>query len=122
MILEEMTDRIIRCAIEVHRQLGPGLLEAAYEAALDIEFQEAGLKFFRQYPLPVTYRGRTVGDYRLDFLVEDAIVLEIKSVERFDPIFQAQVLTYLKASGKKVGLLINFTSVLLARGRRRFVL
>ena len=122
MLHEDVTERIIRCAVEVHRQLGPGLLEAAYEAALEIEFKHCGLGYRRQHPLPVTYRGHVVGDYRLDFLVEDAVVVEIKSVERLDPVFQAQVLTYLRASGTRVGLLINFNSVLLTGGLRRFVL
>jgi GxxExxY protein len=110
------------CAIEVHRQLGPGLLEANYEAALCIELDAAGLKFQRQVPFPAMYKGRIIGEYRIDLIVEDAVLVEIKSVERFDPILEAQVLTYLKITGKKLGLLINFNSRLLRDGIRRFIL
>jgi len=104
----------------VHRVLGPGLLEASYEAALAIEFTAAKLKFQRQPILPVSYKGKLVGEHRLDFLVEDAVVVELKSVERFDPIFEAQVLTYLRVSGKDRGLLINFNSRLLKDGLKRY--
>ncbi len=120
--LNILTEKIIGCAIEVHRQLGPGLLESTYEAALAIEMESAGLHFERQALFPVAYKGHAVGEYRLDFLVEDAIVVEIKSVERFDPVFEAQVLTYLKATGKHIGLLINFNSRLLKHGVKRLVL
>jgi GxxExxY protein len=120
--LNQLTERIIGCGIEVHRHLGPGLLEATYEEALCIEFQESGIKYKRQLPFPILYKGRTLGEYRLDLLVEDAVVVEIKSVERFDPVFEAQVLTYLKVTGKRVGLLINFNSRLLRDGIKRFVL
>lgn len=119
--LKDLTEKIIGCAIEVHRQLGPGLLEATYEAALCIELSEAGIPHQRQVSFPVVYKGKTIGEYRLDLLVADAVVVEIKSVERFDPVFEAQVLTYLRATGKKVGLLINFNSRLLREGVRRFV-
>jgi GxxExxY protein len=120
--LRRLTERIIGCAIEVHKQLGPGLLEGTYEAALSIEFNVAGLSHVRQPILPVMYKGQVIGEYRLDFIVADKIVIEIKSVERFDPIFEAQVLTYLKVTGKRIGLLINFNSRLLKDGIKRFVL
>jgi len=120
--INQVTERIIGCAIEVHRHLGPGLLEATYQAALSIELEIAGLRFQRQPVFPATYKHRIVGEYRPDLIVEDAVVVEIKSVERFDPVFQAQVLTYLKITGKKVGLLINFNSRLLRDGIRRFIL
>lgn len=120
--LKQLTERIIGCAIEVHRQLGPGLLEGTYEAALCIELTAAGLKFVRQSVLPVVYKGQVIGEYRLDLIVEDSVVVEIKSVERFDRIFEAQVLTYLKVTGKRVGLLMNFNSRLLRDGIKRFVL
>jgi GxxExxY protein len=120
--LKQLTERIIGCAIEVHRQLGPGLLEQTYEAALCIELQNAGVNFVRQPVFPVLYKGQTIGEYRLDLIVADAVVVEIKSVERFDPIFEAQVLSYLRMTGKKVGLLINFKSRLLRDGLKRYVL
>ena len=119
--LKQLTERIIGCAIEVHRQLGPGLLEGTYEAALCIELQGAGLSFVRQPIFPVVYKGQLIGEYRLDLIVQDAVVVEIKSVERFDPIFEAQVLTYLQVTGKKVGLLLNFNSRLLRDGIKRYV-
>lgn len=119
---DPLTEKIIGCAIEVHRVLGPGLLELSYEAALAIEFQSAKINFQRQLVIPVSYKGRPIGEHRLDFLVEDAVVVELKSVERFDPIFEAQVLTYLRLSGKRRGLLINFNSRLLKDGVKRFVL
>ena len=119
---DPLTEKIIGCAIEVHRVLGPGLLEASYEAALAIEFQAAKIAFQKQLVIPVSYKGQPIGEHRLDFLVEDAVVVELKSVERFDPIFEAQVLTYLRLSGKQRGLLINFNSRLLKDGVKRFVL
>ena len=119
--LDRITERIIGCAIEVHRVLGPGLLESAYEAALGIELEKAGLKYESQAAVPIRYKGQLIGDYRLDLLVENEVIVEVKSVERFDPIFQAQVLTYLRATGRRVGLLINFNSRLLKDGIKRFV-
>lgn len=119
--INALTERIIGCAIEVHRQLGPGLLESTYEAALSVEFEESNLQYKRQVTFPVIYKGRTIGEYRLDMIVEDAVVVEIKSVERFDPVFEAQVLTYLKVTGMKIGLLINFNSRLLRDGIKRYI-
>ena len=119
---DPLTERIIGCAIEVHRQLGPGLLEATYEAALAIEMTTAGLHFQQQLVIPVSYKGQPIGEHRLDFLVEEAVVVELKSVERFDPIFEAQILTYLKLTGKRRGLLLNFNSRLLKDGLKRYVL
>ena len=119
--INRLTEKIIGCAIEVHRQLGPGLLEATYESALCVELESANLKYLRQPVFPVVYKGTTIGEYRLDLLVEDAVVVEIKSVERLDPVFEAQVLTYLRITGKKVGLLMNFNSRFLKDGIRRFV-
>lgn len=119
---DPLTEKIIGCAIEVHRVLGPGLLEASYEAALAIEFQAAKINFQRQFIIPVRYKGQPIGEHRLDFLVENAVIVELKSVERFDPIFEAQVLTYLRLSGKNRGLLINFNSRLLKDGVKRYML
>ena len=102
--------------------LGPGLLESAYEEALCIELNDSGLAYHRQLPVPALYKGQVVGNYRVDLLVEDAVIVELKSVERLDSVFEAQVLTYLRVTGKKVGLLINFNSRLLTQGVKRLVL
>lgn len=120
--LKEITEKIIGCAIEVHRNLGPGLLEQIYENALCIELEMSGLKYQRQEKYPLLYKQRNIGEHRIDLIIEENIIVEIKSVERFDPIFEAQVLTYLKITGKKVGLLINFNSKLLKDGIKRYVL
>ncbi len=120
--INQLTEKIIGCAIEVHRNLGPGLLESIYEAALAIELESAGVCFARQVPVPVRYKGKTIAECRLDLVVEDRVIVEVKSVERHDPIFEAQILTYLRISGKRVGLLINFNSRLLKDGIRRFIM
>jgi GxxExxY protein len=117
----QLTQKIIGCAIEVHRQLGPGLLESTYEAALAIELETSGIQFERQLSIPVLYKDRKIGEYRLDLLVEKEVVVEIKSVERFDPVFEAQILTYLRITGAQVGLLMNFNSRLLHDGIKRFI-
>jgi len=119
---DPLTERIIGCAIEVHRTLGPGLLESTYESALCIEFQLAGLDFQRQLVVPVSYKNHPVGDCRVDVVVDKSVIVEIKSVERFEPIFEAQLLTYLKITGLKRGLLLNFNSRLLKDGIKRLVL
>lgn len=120
--INSLTEKIIGCAIEVHRELGPGLLEVTYEEALCIELGIAGLKFGRQVPFPVLYKGRNLGEYRLDLIVEDKVIVEIKSVERFASVFEAQISTYLKATNKKVGLLVNFNNRLLHDGVKRFII
>ena len=120
--INDLTKRIIGCAIEVHRALGPGLQErTCTRTPWRSSFATRSLPFDRQVSVPVAYKGEWVGDYRLDLIVGDAVVVEIKSVERGDPLFEAQLLAYLKASGKRVGLLINFNSHLLSQGVRRFV-
>src|SRR6185312_4062917 len=119
---DPLTEKIIGCAIEVHRQLGPGLLESTYENALAVEFELSGLQFQRQVPFPISYKGRIIGEHRLDLLIEKSVILEIKSVDRHDPIFEAQVLTYLKITGLRRALLVNFNSRLLKDGIKRFVL
>src|SRR5688572_27012665 len=91
-----LTQRIIGCAIAVHRELGPGLLEASYEAALCIELSDDGISFRRQVCVPAMYKGRAVGEYRIDFVVDESAIVEVKSVERLVPVFEAQLLTYLK--------------------------
>jgi GxxExxY protein len=120
--INRLTERIIGCAIEVHRQLGPGLLEGTYELALCIELTDVGLKHERQLIIPVVYKGRNIGEYRLDLLVEDTVIVEIKSVERHDPVFEAQLLTYLRVTGKHIGLLINFNNRMLRTGIKRLAL
>ena len=117
-----MTEKIIAAAIEVHRHLGPGLLESAYEECLCYELARASLRFQRQVPLPVNYKGlRLDCAYRMDLVVEDAVVLEIKAVDELLPVHKAQVLTYLSASGKQLGLLINFKVPVLRAGIKRLV-
>jgi GxxExxY protein len=120
--INSLTERIIGCGIEVHRQLGPGLLESIYESALCVELEIAGLQYQRQVPVSVSYKNQIIGDLRLDLVVENSVVVEIKSVDRIEPLFEAQVLTYLRVSGKRVGLLINFNSRLLKTGIQRFIL
>lgn len=117
-----LTEIIIAGAIEVHRTLGPGLLESTYEACLAAELQKRGLGVECQKPLPVTYKGVRVDcGYRIDLLVEGKVIVELKSVQSLDPVHQAQVLSYLKQSGCTVGLLINFNVTMLKQGLKRFV-
>ena len=118
-----LTERVIGAAIEVHRQLGPGLLESAYGECLCYELSTCGIAYDREVPLPLTYKGnRLECGYRMDIVVEGQIILEIKAVEEILPIHEAQVLTYLRLSGHQLALLLNFNTVLLKHGIRRFVL
>ncbi len=118
-----LTEKIIASAIAVHRELGPGLLESAYEACLLFELTDRGLLVERQKALPVLYRDvRLDCGYRLDLVVEGKIIIELKAVERIEPIHQAQILSYLKLSDCKIGLLLNFNVKVLKNGIRRFVL
>ena len=120
--LNRITEGIIGAAIEVHRDLGPGLLESAYETCLAFELVERGLKVEQQKPLPVVYREVKLDcGYRLDILVEEAVIVEVKAVDRLAPIHKAQLLSYLRLSGCKVGLLINFNVKVLKDGIRRVV-
>ena len=117
-----LTEKIIGAAIEVHKVLGPGLLESAYEGCLAHEFSLANISFERQVPLPLSYKSLPVDcGYRLDFLVEKTVVLELKAVDVLQPIHQAQVLTYLKLGGWPIGLLINFNVSVLKKGIKRLV-
>jgi GxxExxY protein len=119
----DLSERVIGLAIEVHRQLGPGLLESTYEECLCFELSQAGIQFGRQLPLPVVYKDvRLDCGYRVDIAVGEDLIVEIKSVERLLAIHDAQVLTYLRLSGRKIGLLMNFNTTLLKDGLRRFVL
>lgn len=123
MKINQITETIIGAAIEVHRALGPGLLESAYEECLCQELDLRRVPFERQRPLPVEYKGiRLDCGYRLDLLVADKVVVEIKAVESLLSIHEAQLLTYLKLGGWKVGLLLNFNVPVLKRGIRRRVL
>lgn len=117
-----ITEKIIGCALEVHKTLGPGLLESIYESAMCIELEQKGLKFERQKELPVVYKNNNIGNFRTDIIVEDKIVLELKSVERIDPVFEFQILSYMKLGNYKLVLLMNFNSKLLKQGIKRFIL
>jgi len=120
--LNEVTENIMGAAIEVHRALGPGLLESAYEACLAYELGKRGFKVERQWPLPVVYREVKLDcGYRIDLLVEESVIVELKAVEKLAPIHEAQLLSYLKLSGCRVGLLINFNVKVLKNGVRRII-
>jgi GxxExxY protein len=117
LLHEELTEAIIGAAVEVHRALGPGLLESAYEECLCHELHLRGIHFKRQVPLPVQYKGIALDcGYRLDIVVQDLVILEIKCVEHVLPVHEAQLITYLKMTGKRVGLILNFNVAVLARG------
>ena len=117
-----LSKEVIGAAIEVHRLLGPGLLESAYEQCLCRELTLRRIAFQRQQPLPLDYKGDILDcGYRMDMVVADKVVVEIKSVERLEPIHDAQLLTYLKLSGYKLGLLLNFNVPALRRGLKRIV-
>ncbi len=118
----QLTEKIIGAAIEVHRVLGPGLLESAYEECLCHELDITAVPYERQVPLPVNYKGRWLDcGYRLDILVDDAVVVEIKALEQLLPIHEAQLLTYLKLGEWQVGLLINFNTTMLKHGIKRIL-
>ena len=122
MDINKLSSRIIGAAIEVHKALGPGLLESAYEKCICHELSIGGLSLERQKPLAVRYKGINLDcGYRLDVVVEDAIILELKSCEKIEPIHKAQLLTYLKLSGFKLGLLLNFNVTLMREGLVRIV-
>jgi GxxExxY protein len=118
-----VTGHIIDAAMKVHSFLGPGLLESAYEVCLQHELQKRGMRAFSQVDLPIIYDGVTIDvGYKMDLLVEDRVVVELKAVERMHPIYTAQLLSYLRLSGKDLGLLINFHVAHLKDGIQRFVL
>ncbi|MFO7971562.1 MAG: GxxExxY protein [Desulfobacterales bacterium] len=123
MEFDELSNKVIGCAIEVHRNLGPGLLESTYEQCLAHEFKIEGMPFKLQYPLPVEYKGIKLDcGYRIDLLVANSLIVELKSVENVLPIHQAQLLTYMKLSGIKIGLLMNFNVKYMKDGIKRMVL
>jgi GxxExxY protein len=120
--LRELTHQIIAAAIEVHRELGPGLLESTYEACLCEELRLRGLKWKRQLSVPIRYKNVMIQEaYRIDLVVEDQVVIELKSIESLAPIHEVQVLTYLKHLDLRVGLLINFNVAVLKDGIKRVV-
>lgn len=118
-----MTEKVIGCAIEVHRILGPGLLESAYQRCLALELQHQGIAFETEVSMPVKYKNNTLDcGYRADMLVEKSLILELKAVDAILPVHQAQILTYMKLSGLRLGLLINFHHPRLIDGLQRFIL
>ena len=120
MDIDELTSKVINAAIEVHKSLGPGLLESAYEECLCREFDLREIKYERQKDLPVQYKGITLNcGYRLDMIVEGKLILELKACAALEPIHEAQLLTYLKLAGFKIGLLIKFNVPVLRMGIRR---
>jgi GxxExxY protein len=119
---DPVTERIIGCAIEVHRDLGAGLLESAYDLALRVELAHQGIRFEKQKTIPLLYRGINVGDFRPDLVVENAVVVDVKSVVRFEPVFTAQMLTYLRLTHLKRGLILNFNNSVLKAGIKRISL
>jgi GxxExxY protein len=122
MLENEISEKIIGCSIDVHKSLGPGLLESAYQECVFYELQKAGLYVEKQKPLPLVYKEvKLDAGYRLDLIVERKVIVEIKSIEVLNDIHTAQVLTYLKISGCKVGLLINFNVLRLVDGLKRLV-
>ena len=119
---DPLSQKVIGAAIEVHRALGPGLLESAYEVCLCLELTKVGVTFKRQVEMPVSYKGKRIDcGYRVDLIIEGTLLVELKSVDRLLPIHQAQLLTYLKLSGIRTGLLINFNSKVLKDGIKRLV-
>lgn len=122
MIENELSNKIIGCAIEVHKHLGPGLLESAYQECLYYELMQAGLRVQKEKPMPIVYKEVKLDHgYRIDLLVEEKVVIEIKTVDAFIDVHTAEVLTYLRLGGYKLGLLINFQTTLLKKGIKRVI-
>jgi GxxExxY protein len=121
MEINQLTEKIIGCAIEVHKKLGPGLLESAYEECLSYELKSVGLAIERQVPVPVVYKDiKLECGYRIDILVEKTVIIELKAIETLAPVHEAQILTYMKFANKTMGLLINFNVTLLKNGIKRY--
>ena len=118
---DELITRIIGCALVVHRQLGPGFLESIYSTALGLELEAEGIPFERERSISVIYRGHPIGAQRVDFIVSNTVILEIKAAARLDPVFQAKLISYLRTTGLRVGLLMNFNTPLLKEGIKRLV-
>jgi GxxExxY protein len=123
LLFEELTEKIIGLSIEIHKELGPGLLENVYKQCLIYEFEKADIKYKVEQQIPIIYKDVKINCcYKLDMIIEDKIIIELKSVEKLLPIHEAQILTYLKITKKRVGLLINFNEKLLKDGIKRFIL
>jgi GxxExxY protein len=123
MEINQITRTVIGCAIEVHKNLGPGLLESAYEECLAFELNNAGLYIERQKPTPVVYKEIKLDcGYRIDILVENVLVIELKTVDALNPVHEAQILTYMKFSKKYIGLIINFNVTLVKNGIKRYII
>ena len=120
--LNAISEKIIGCAIEVHKNLGPGLLESVYEKAMCFEIGSNGMKFQNQVTIPIIYKGTILGEHRIDMIVENEIITQFKAVDRLDPVFKAQLLSYLRLTNKKLGLLINFNVPYLRDGIQRVIL
>jgi GxxExxY protein len=122
MDFDPVSHAIIGAALEVHKALGPGLLESAYQKCLALELDARGISFRREVPIPLRFRGTLIdASYRADFICESTVIVEVKSVQKLDGIHRAQLLTYLKLTGLKVGLLINFNAQRLSNGTMRLV-
>jgi GxxExxY protein len=123
MELNYLSSRIIAAAINVHKELGPGLLESVYQSCMAIELERAGIRADSEVPLPVIYHGRRVKDdgFRLDLLIEDTIIVELKSVEKIQSVHKKQLLTYLRLANKPLGLLLNFNVAVLKDGISRII-
>jgi GxxExxY protein len=120
---QDLTRKIIAAAIEVHRHLGPGLLEVAYQTCLAAEFDNMGIKYQKEMPVPLTYKGKTLDcSFRIDFLIEETIILELKSTGEVLPVHESQLLSYLRFMNKQVGLILNFNKFTMKEGIHRFVL
>jgi len=123
MLYEDLTKEIIGAAIEVHKLIGPGMLESAYEECLCYELKLRGLNYERQKPVPIVYKKiKLECGYRIDILVENKIILELKAAEGFNPVHEAQILTYMRFAEKRLGLLINFNVTKLTNGLKRYIL
>ena len=123
LLYKELTGKIVDCAVTVHKLLGPGLLESAYEECMYFELNSCGLQAIKQYPMPLVYKNKKLDiGYRIDILVEEKVIIEIKAVDTLIPVHMAQVMTYLKLSGCRIGLLINFNVQFLKEGLKRIIL
>ena len=117
----EISGKIVACSVEVHKNLGPGLLESVYENVLAYELRKSGLSVLQQVPVPIKYKSLDFSAaFKLDLLVNNKVIIELKSIERFAPVHEAQILTYLRLSDKKLGLLINFNVSFLKKGIVRY--